>query len=498
MVTTYFDAAGRPLSDSAGSGNTYGSNGNGQITSTPANTTTSTAGETLKYDDLGRLSEVDIAAYSNKPSSTETYAYDPLGRLQTVSNGVTTRFIYVGLTNSVAEEVDGAGNVLSKHATDLFGTELFDFTGIAGTTVSYLGRNAHGDVTYTYNGAGTVTSTGAYDPFGNVIATSGSRPSITDSGWQGSWFDAQTRLYYVVARWYSPALGQFLSDDPLDHSPADPQGRDPYAYGAGDPVDQSDPSGLSSSRLFYFQFWSQNTVNPNDPQRSWGNRQLVTPARQAKLSAAGKAPCMDSFSKSGCAITSLAMVLDYLDRPIEIYDAAGKDTGVKDLPTPLTLDYWLNAQTTGNNNANLLGAQSCGINLVSGAMNGRLHITTKKLKTHIPYAWNQTKGKGNVFNAVAGAIREFHPVIAMVPGVPNYHFVVITGWETWAFTGKGQWGNRELDSEVFVPAKRGGRASHHDGVLGDFIINDPAVSGPGTHLFKTYNQIDALYVVQKA
>jgi len=67
----------------------------------------------------------------------ETYAYDPLGRLQTVNNGVTTRFIYVGLSNSVAEEVDGSGNVLSKHATDLAGTELFDFTGIDAESVFY-------------------------------------------------------------------------------------------------------------------------------------------------------------------------------------------------------------------------------------------------------------------------------------------------------------------------------------------------------------------------
>jgi RHS repeat-associated protein len=245
-TTTFFDAAGRPLSDTAGSGNTYSSNGNGQITGTPASTTTSTPGETLKYDDLGRLSEVDMAAHGQTPASIETSSYDPLGRLQTVSNsgGTTTRFLYVGLTNSVAGEVDGAGNILSEHATDIAGAELFDFTS-AGSTVSYLGRNAHGDVTYARDQTGTVTSTAAYDPFGNVIATSGSRPSINDSAWQGSWFDGQTHLYYVEARWYSPTIGEFLSADPLVHETADPQDRDLYAYGSGDAIGKSDPSGES-------------------------------------------------------------------------------------------------------------------------------------------------------------------------------------------------------------------------------------------------------------
>jgi hypothetical protein len=41
-------------------------------------------------------------------------------------------------------------------------------------------------------------------------------------------------------------MGSFLSEDPLDHEIIDPQGRDEYAYGSGDPVNRVDVNGLCS------------------------------------------------------------------------------------------------------------------------------------------------------------------------------------------------------------------------------------------------------------
>jgi hypothetical protein len=49
----------------------------------------------------------------------------------------------------------------------------------------------------------------------------------------------------VVTRWYSPALGRFLSEDSLLGDHADPPSRHLYAYGAGDPVGTWDPFGES-------------------------------------------------------------------------------------------------------------------------------------------------------------------------------------------------------------------------------------------------------------
>ena len=53
--------------------------------------------------------------------------------------------------------------------------------------------------------------------------------------------DAAAGLYYVRARWYDPALGRFLSEDPIGLA----GGINNYAYAANDPVNLGDPMGLA-------------------------------------------------------------------------------------------------------------------------------------------------------------------------------------------------------------------------------------------------------------
>ena len=150
---------------------------------------------------------------------------------------MTTCFAYVGLANAVAQVT--VGSALTKHVPALDGTELYDFDSTTLAPV-YLGRDAHDDVTWTAGSTGAVASTAAYDPFGNLVSSTGSVPPTR---WQSSYQDTATSLYYVVARWYSPVSGRFLSSDSITQDQTDPQSRDPYAYGAGDPVDGVDPDG---------------------------------------------------------------------------------------------------------------------------------------------------------------------------------------------------------------------------------------------------------------
>jgi RHS repeat-associated protein len=103
-------------------------------------------------------------------------------------------------------------------------------------------------VTFTLDATGAVSSTAAYDPYGNLVASTGSLPL---NRWQSSLIDSASGLYYVIARWYSPTLGRFLSDDALAGQAARPQSLNRYAYGTGDPVDFVDPYGRCSSSDFY-------------------------------------------------------------------------------------------------------------------------------------------------------------------------------------------------------------------------------------------------------
>lgn len=69
--------------------------------------------------------------------------------------------------------------------------------------------------------------------------------------WAGQYRDPATGLYYMRARWYDPATGQFLSVDPLVA-----QTGLPYSYAGDNPVNEGDPSGLLSP----FPPWRQRCL----------------------------------------------------------------------------------------------------------------------------------------------------------------------------------------------------------------------------------------------
>ncbi|WP_203656137.1 RHS repeat-associated core domain-containing protein, partial [Demequina activiva] len=86
---------------------------------------------------------------------------------------------------------------------------------------------------------GTVTRD-AYTPYG---VTRGTDELATERGWLGQIEDDTTGLTYLNARYYDPAVGRFLSPDPL-MSPGDPRTLDPYRYADNNPVSYTDASGL--------------------------------------------------------------------------------------------------------------------------------------------------------------------------------------------------------------------------------------------------------------
>ena len=231
-VVTTFDAANRPVSDT--SPGSYASDLDGRITTIPAQGGLGI--RTLAYDSLGRLSSVAVAGV------TRYYSYDPLDRLRLVSSGGVTveGFRYVGATGAIAQSVDGSGTPIRSFGTDWTGTHLLDWTG-AGANVRFYGVNGHGDLTWTADATGAVSATLHYDPYGTLVASSGT--SLPEFRFQGSWSDTTAGLSWAVARWYAPSMGTFLTEDSLLGTPAEPSSRQLYAYGAGDPVDRADTGG---------------------------------------------------------------------------------------------------------------------------------------------------------------------------------------------------------------------------------------------------------------
>ncbi|MGA7503784.1 MAG: RHS repeat-associated core domain-containing protein [Candidatus Sulfotelmatobacter sp.] len=106
------------------------------------------------------------------------------------------------------------------------------------TTSEYYEADVLGSITSLSSSAGTVANTYTYDSFGNAIDSTGTVSNAFQ--YTGRELDSETGIYYNRARYYEPATGRFLNEDPIKFL----GGINFYPYVSDDPVDFSDPSGL--------------------------------------------------------------------------------------------------------------------------------------------------------------------------------------------------------------------------------------------------------------
>ena len=90
---------------------------------------------------------------------------------------------------------------------------------------------------------GQVIGTRRYTPFGAVEAGSG---VLSPFGFTGEPQDSATGLVYLRARYYSPALGRFLTPDSIVPDVLNGQAWNAYAYVYHDPINLVDPSGYAA------------------------------------------------------------------------------------------------------------------------------------------------------------------------------------------------------------------------------------------------------------
>jgi RHS repeat-associated protein len=100
---------------------------------------------------------------------------------------------------------------------------------------------------------------------------------VPETRWQSSWQDTTTGLYYVQARWYSPALGRFLSVDPLYGNQSDPGSLNRYAYVSGNPMGGVDPLGTCT-----WDTISGTCVGANADTTDRDNREAANAERQRR------------------------------------------------------------------------------------------------------------------------------------------------------------------------------------------------------------------------
>jgi len=194
VASAGYDAANRQVSF----GNTtlaYDANGNLTAATDPFGT------GTYSWDARKRLSG------TTAPGLTVSFAYDALGRrISKIVNSARTQFLYDG--NDIAAEIQG-GAITAFYLHSLNIDE--PFVRISATCNEHYLTDALGATIALADPAGVVQTEYTYEPFGSTIASGAA--STNPFQYTGRENDG-TGLYYYRARYYSPVLSRFISEDP--------------------------------------------------------------------------------------------------------------------------------------------------------------------------------------------------------------------------------------------------------------------------------------------
>ncbi|WP_308377948.1 RHS repeat-associated core domain-containing protein [Streptomyces sp. ISL-98] len=216
------------------------------LTSTTAGTKTSS----YEYDELGRTIE------RPGPTAAQTLTYNAEGKLAKTTEGATTTdYLYDANgsvlirrgTNNTVLYLPGGQELHYDAATKKFSGQRYysagDGTALrTNTGLNWVIDDHHGTASMTVD-ATTQKITRRYTkPFGE---NRGTNPIAwpDDKGFLGKPADTTTGLTHIGAREYDPAIGRFLTVDPI-LAPEDHESLNGYAYANNTPVTLSDPTGL--------------------------------------------------------------------------------------------------------------------------------------------------------------------------------------------------------------------------------------------------------------
>jgi RHS repeat-associated protein len=235
LITTFaytYDPSGNRLTEQIGASThvaTY--NGLNEIRTTTA----PGASRTNEWDALDRFVAV------NGGNQRTEFTYDGLNRRvairQLVNDAEVSHRRFVWCDDEICEERDGAGTVTKRFFPQGMKVESGPNAG-----TYYYTRDHLGSIRELTDANGNVRARYAYDPFGRRTKLTGDLDA--DFGFAGMFWSAEANLSLTLMRAYDPALGRWLSRDPLPNTEMS-QGPNLYAYVANDPVNYIDPYGLA-------------------------------------------------------------------------------------------------------------------------------------------------------------------------------------------------------------------------------------------------------------
>lgn len=217
---------------------TYTYDENGNVTSRESDARS----DTYTWDFDNRL--VGMTSVSGSANNVTAFGYDAGGiRHEKASAGVLTHFITDSNRNYPQVVVEHSGDATTHY---VYGNELVSASDTGGPR-HYFYYDAHQSTRQMTSATAVLTNTYTYDAFGMLLDSTGS--DLTVYRYAGEAYEEGVNAYYLRARYYEPMSGRFLTRDTHPGRYSNPITLHRYLYTGCDPVNHSDPSGLSYSIL---------------------------------------------------------------------------------------------------------------------------------------------------------------------------------------------------------------------------------------------------------
>ena len=163
-----------------------------------------------------------------------------------------THYLYDG--RRVIQERDGNNNPLVSYTrgNDLSGSlegaggiggllaRSSGYSGGSWTVHDYYHADGNGNITYLEDGNQNLAASYVYDPYGNVLSSSGTLASANTYRFSSKEVHASSGLYYYDYRFYDPPTARWVNRDPIQEW----GGINLFTFSDNDPVDDMDPFGL--------------------------------------------------------------------------------------------------------------------------------------------------------------------------------------------------------------------------------------------------------------
>ena len=200
----------------------------------------------MSWSNGRQLTYMDYATTASNETQIR-YAYDANGirNSKKVNNTVHS---YVTQSGKVVRETIGSGS--SATILDFiydnqglpFALNYSTNNGSSFTTYYYV-LNLQGDVVKLVDGGGTSVASYAYDAWGDILSSSGSKAEINPLRYRGYYYDTETGFYYLQSRYYDPVTHRFINADSYSSTGQGIIGYNMFAYCNNSPVIQADHTG---------------------------------------------------------------------------------------------------------------------------------------------------------------------------------------------------------------------------------------------------------------